>query len=103
MVENICDIVLTNTIGHLLLGESFHAKTLNQQDYRQITAALENYSLDELEQIIKILIGNLVKQYYQNALPLQEYLEPVSYTHLCRSMSKSTTVWPGTRPDGCTF
>lgn len=75
MVENICDIVLTNTIGHLLLGESFHAKTLNQRDYRQITAALENYSLDELEQIIKILIGNLVKQYYQNALPLQEYLE----------------------------
>lgn len=75
MVENICDIVLTNTIGHLLLGESFHAKTLNQRDYRQITAVLEKYSLDELEQIIKILIGNLVKQYYQNALPLQEYLE----------------------------
>ncbi len=74
MAENICSVVLTNTIGHAIVGKRLEKQGFVPEEYEQITTVLKPYSLDALEQIIKNLIIDLLAQGYPEQLPLQEYL-----------------------------
>lgn len=74
MVENICSIVLMNTIGPAIVGKRVDQQGFVPEDYEQIATVLKPYSLDVLEQIVKNLIIDLFAQGYPEQLPLQEYL-----------------------------
>lgn len=74
MVDNICEIVLTSVLGHILLEKEISAKGFDIEDYQNIQEVIQQTSLDELRSKLKKAVEKMVQKYYDNDDKLKEYL-----------------------------
>lgn len=63
MMENICEIVLANAIGHLLLQKPFEDRGFQKEEYRRLEQMVGSGQVQELEQVVLNGIRQMAKQY----------------------------------------
>lgn len=68
MVENICDIVLTNMIGHVVLGKPLDDVGFQKEEYRELQKVLANKSVDELTKDNICMIRRICRHLYQGSI-----------------------------------
>lgn len=75
MIENICGIVLLNTVGHLAIQKPFIEIGFDEDDYRRLSDIFSQKSAYDIEQLIKHIIKTMVSQFYENDASMSEYLD----------------------------
>ncbi len=83
MIENICGIVLTNTVGHISIQKPLSEISFDGEEYRLLSNVFDKKTIPEIEQLVKRFIKTMVNQFYEGDTVLSEYL--------CRS-AKNTAV-----------
>ncbi len=73
--ENLCTIVLQNTIGHIMLGKPLQAKGFLREEYAHMEQLLSGKSDTETVLYIDTLLKALIRQYYENDFLLSDYLK----------------------------
>lgn len=73
-MDNICEVVLTNTIMHILAGKSLSAQEFKEADYRQIKEIFIQESLEKINEKLENAVKALVLEYFDNKKDLQVYL-----------------------------
>lgn len=74
MYENICEILLGSTLGHLALRKPFWDTGFGEEEYMQLSRQFQADSISCMEEELKRRTGEMVRQFYQNDLQLLEYL-----------------------------
>lgn len=75
MAENICEIVLANTIGHAAMKKPLCETGFQREDYLQLTKLFEGKTVREIEGFIKLTIREMVKGLFGNHMDnISEYL-----------------------------
>lgn len=75
MIDNICEIILTNTIGHVALKKPFNEIGFQGEEYLQLTKLFEKKSVSDIEEIIKYTIKEMVKRLFEKDIDtISEYL-----------------------------
>lgn len=74
MIENICSIVLTNTIGHIAIKKPFNDIDFLYGEYLQLSKIFAGKSIPDIENVVKDLIKKIVSQFYENDMDMLEYL-----------------------------
>lgn len=74
MAENICGVVLTNIIGRIAIRKSVRDAEFQQEEYLQLSKAFGGKSVSEIESLVKGLIGEIVRRFYQDDAAMLEYL-----------------------------
>lgn len=74
LIENICHIVLQNTIGHLIAEKPLACKGFSPDDFAYMEDILHQKSVKEIECFIRKLIHVLTERYYGNDAALSCYL-----------------------------
>lgn len=75
MIDNICEIVLTNTIGHVVLKKPFNKVGFLSDEYLQLAKLFEKKSVSDIEEIIKRIIKEMVKRLFEKDIDtISEYL-----------------------------
>lgn len=74
LVENICNIVLQNVIGHMILDKPLYSKGFNKEDFENIENILLKKSDKEMEYYITQVLNLIIKHYYDNDILLLNYL-----------------------------
>lgn len=65
MIDNICEIILTNTIGHVALKKSFNEIGFQSDEYLQLTKLFEKKSVCDIEEIVKHIIREMVRRLFE--------------------------------------
>lgn len=74
MMENICHIVLTNTIGHIAVKKPFRDFGFQYEDYLQLSKVFGEKSISKIEEVVTDFTKAMVKQLYENNDDMVEYL-----------------------------
>ncbi|MDD2971454.1 MAG: DUF6179 domain-containing protein [Lachnospiraceae bacterium] len=74
MYENICSIVLLNTMGHLLLQKPLQERGYTGAEYERMENLWRGRSQEELEQILRKLLKGWIASAYHNDQRLLYYL-----------------------------
>ncbi len=74
LMENLCNIVLSNTVGHIILDKPLFSQGFCQNDFQKLEEILASRSEDNLETYVAGIIGLLAARYSDNAAPLKSYL-----------------------------
>ncbi|MEZ3447530.1 MAG: hypothetical protein K1W30_20805 [Lachnospiraceae bacterium] len=74
MVENICGIVLMNTVGHIAVKKPFYDAYFLHEEYLQLSKVFEGKSIIDIENIVKKLIEEMIRQFYEDNAGMLEYL-----------------------------
>lgn len=75
MIENICGIVLTNTIGHVVLKKPFKEIGFQSDEYLQLAKIFEKKSVSDIGELIKRTIKEMAKRLFENDMDtVSEYL-----------------------------
>lgn len=74
MIENICEIVLLNVIGHILAEKKISSPGFEPEEYLKLQALIQKKSPGELRAELKEVIKKLTLEYYENDEKLTEYL-----------------------------
>jgi len=75
MIDNICEIVLTNTIGHVVLKKPFNKFGFLSNEYLQLSKLFEKKSVGDIEEMIKRTIKEMVKRSFEKDIDtISEYL-----------------------------
>lgn len=74
MIDNICEIVLMNVIGHILVEKEISAAAFQPEEYKRMRGIIRNVTLKELRESLKNSIGIMVREYYEKDAKLMEYL-----------------------------
>ena len=74
MIENVCSIVLTNALGHILARKPLGDPGFMQEDYAHIRRALENCSAADIKRQLAVILKQLISAYFENKDELLEYL-----------------------------
>lgn len=74
MYENICEILLGSTLGHLALRKPFWDTGFDQEEYTRLSRQFQAGSISCMEEELRRCIGEMVRQFYQNDPQLLEYL-----------------------------
>jgi len=75
MIDNICEIVLINMIGHVVLRKAFDEVGFQNADYSQLTKLFANQPVSDIEEFIKCSIKEMLnKLFTNNADVIFEYL-----------------------------
>lgn len=72
--ENICEIVLQNMLGHLILDKPLEMKGFTKEELEELKHALELKSQKELEKELTYMVQLFIKNYYKNDSLLGDYL-----------------------------
>ena len=75
LIENLCEIVLTNLIGHILTGQKISGMPLQQEEYSRLQETIQEESLSQLRKRITDAIHRLILEYYENDGELEAYLQ----------------------------
>ncbi len=73
MIENICEIVFTAVIGHILAGKSL-SEDLEEADYLWIQKIFREADLCEIKEQLRNVAEIFVQKYYEDYGELLEYL-----------------------------
>lgn len=75
MIENICAIVLSNTIGHVAIKKPLNETDFQKEDYLQLAKLFEEKTVSEIEGFIKQIIREMAKGLFGNYMDkISEYL-----------------------------
>ena len=66
MIENICDVVLSNTIGHVAIKKPLSETGFQEKDYLQLARLFEEKTANEIEEFIKQIINEMAKGLFDN-------------------------------------
>ena len=64
MLENICGIVLMNTVGHIAVKKPFHDAYFLYEEYFQLSEVFRGKSISDIENIVKNFIEEMVRRFY---------------------------------------
>lgn len=74
MIDNICEIVFTVVIGHILAEKSLSEQNFKETDYIKIHKKLLNSNLFHIKNQLKSAAETFLQEYYGNDNKLLEYL-----------------------------
>ena len=74
MIENICEIVLTAVVGHIIAGKSLSESILDEEDYRQIQRIFRHTDSSEIQEQVEKAVKAFIQEYYEDSGTLSEYL-----------------------------
>ena len=74
MIENLCEIVLMNVIGHILAGKEIFILDFEPEEYLKTQTLIQKENLSDLREKLKNAVKVLVREYYENDEKLMEYL-----------------------------
>lgn len=74
MLENICGIVLMNTVGHIAVNKPFHDACFLHEEYLELSEIFKEKSISDIENIVKKFIEEMVRRFYKNNADILEYL-----------------------------
>lgn len=75
MIENICDILLTNTIGHIAVRKPLSDNGFTKEEYARLSEIFSGESVSGIEGIIRQLVEKMIIQIYEDNRELLEYLQ----------------------------
>lgn len=74
MYENICEILLGNTLGHLVIQKPLQETGFEEKEYVELSRRFQEGLGSGMEEGIRHTIAEMVRQLYQNDKQLLEYL-----------------------------
>lgn len=74
MLDNICEIVLLNNLGHAALGKPLSDKGFTDEEYEKLALIYTSSSIDVLKNNISFIIEKMIRQIYQDGQETLEYL-----------------------------
>ena len=74
MYENVCEILLGNALGHMIIQKPFHEMGFEEEEYVTLSKRFPEDSVSGMEDGIRHAIQDMVRQFYQNDEQLLEYL-----------------------------
>ena len=74
MIENICGIVLPNTLGHIAIKKPLNEFGFREEEYRRLSDIFNQKTISDIERLIKLFIKAMVSQLFGNDASLAEYL-----------------------------
>lgn len=74
LIENICEIVLQDTVRRIMLDKPVNSKDFSKEELESLENILLNKSMKELNDDIAVILKQLVKHYYGDDDLLLEYL-----------------------------
>lgn len=74
MSENICSIVLMNTVGHFAVKKPIRDTYLLHEEYRELSEIFKGKSISDIENMVKTFIEEMVRQFYKDSADMLEYL-----------------------------
>lgn len=73
-MDNICEIVFTHVIGHIMLGKSLTVIELKETDYFYMQEMFEQIALEDIKKHLEVTLEIYIKNYYENDRKLLNYL-----------------------------
>lgn len=73
-MDNICEIVFTLVIGHIMLGKSLKVIELKENDYFYMQEMFEQTALEDIKKHLEVALEIFIKNYYENDRELLNYL-----------------------------
>ena len=73
-MDNICEIVFTHVIGHIMLGKSLKVIELKENDYFYMQEMFEQTALEDIKKHLEVALEIFIKNYYENDRELLNYL-----------------------------
>lgn len=73
-MDNICEIVFTHVIGHIMLGKSLTVIELKETDYFYMQEMFERIALEDIKKHLEVTLEIYIKNYYENDRELLNYL-----------------------------
>ena len=73
-MDNICEIVFTHVIGHIMLGKSLTVIELKDNDYFYMQEMFEQTALEDIKKHLEVALEIFIKNYYENDRELLNYL-----------------------------
>ena len=74
LIENICSIVLQNTLARIFIKKPLDTGSFSETDYKQLRNIFENSPLEEMKEQLQIVLAGFLSRYYENSDRLQHYL-----------------------------
>ncbi len=74
LMENICQIVLANLMGHIIVDKPLSAKGFDTEDLKNIAENLSGKCTEETEYYMTNILALLTKRYYNGDERLKDYL-----------------------------
>ena len=74
MIENLCEVVLTDTLGHILVRKSLQ-EVISMEDCRRMQERLCQKAPDEIAELLQQMLKAFLEQYCKAGGGLAEYLE----------------------------
>lgn len=74
LVENICEIVLQNTVGHIMLDKPLDSMGFDREELEDLERILQRKTTEEINGRITQILALLTTSYYDGDAPLLEYL-----------------------------
>ena len=73
-MDNICEIVFTHVIGHIMLGKSLTVIELKETDYFYMQEMFEQIALEDIKKHLEVTLEIYIKNYYENDREFLNYL-----------------------------
>lgn len=74
MIDNLCEIVLTNVLLHIISGEKITELDIEEEARRKLQNVIQMENLSDLRTKLKTAVHVLIRDYYENDEKLMEYL-----------------------------
>ena len=73
MIENICEIVLLNMIGHIILKKPFQKFGFTDEDFKVLKKIFKDRNITEIEKLLEVALREMVEQIYDGNWEMLEY------------------------------
>lgn len=74
MIDNLCEVVLTNVILHILSGKNVSDLRFREEEYERIQMEIQGTNLSDLRIRMKHAIEAFVRDFYESDESMKEYL-----------------------------
>lgn len=75
LIENICEIMLRNMTGHIMLDKLFPETGFDKEELERLEGILEEKTVEQIKVYALKALGRLTEKYYNNDRDMLEYLE----------------------------
>ena len=73
MIENICEMVLLNMIGHIILKKPFQKFGFTDEDFKVLKKIFKDRNITEIEKLLEVALSEMVEQIYDGNWEMLEY------------------------------
>lgn len=75
LFENICGIVLSDVIRHILLKKAFDGSGITENERERIGNIVGEYSAEQLKELICRMMVNFIREFYEEDMEIWRYIE----------------------------